>query len=98
MQWLNRILLSALLAGAVAFVPQHLYTGSGGDDLARVQREEDELRHKNTELAREIAMLRAEVAALKRDPAEVARIAREDLNLIYPDEVVFEVEVAEPSP
>ncbi len=98
MQWLNRILLSALLAGAVAFVPQHIYAGSGGDDLVRVRREEDQLRQKNLELAQEIALLRAEVAALKRDPAEVARIAREDLNLIYPDEVVFEVETLEAKP
>jgi len=86
-------LLSALLAGAVAFLPQHIYAGSGGDDLARVVREEDQLKQENAELVREIELLRAEVNALKRDPAEVARIAREDLNLIYPDEVVFEVEV-----
>ena len=32
-------------------------------------------------------------AALKHDPREVARIAREDLNLVRAGEVVFEVQL-----
>lgn len=92
MQWVNRILLAALLAFAVAYLPQHIYSSGGGDDLTRVEREHLALQRSNERLRGEIAALRAEVAALKRDPAEVARIAREDLNLIRPGEVVFEVQ------
>ena len=92
MQWVNRILLAGLLAFAVAYLPQHIYSSGGGDDLSRVDREHQTLRRSNERLRGEIAALRAEVAALKRDPAEVARIAREDLGLIRPGEVVFEVQ------
>lgn len=92
MQWVNRILLAALLAFAVAYLPRHIYSSGGTDDLGRVDREHQTLHHSNERLRGEIAALRAEVAALKRDPAEVARIAREDLGLIRPGEVVFEVQ------
>jgi len=92
MQWVNRILLAALLAFAVAYLPQHIYSSSGGEDLGRVEREHLALQASNDRLRGEIEALRAEIAALKRDPAEVARIAREDLNLIRPGEVVFEVQ------
>jgi len=91
-QWVNRILLAALLAFAVAYLPRHIDSSGGADDLGRVDREHQALHHSNERLRGEIAALRAEVAALKRDPAEVARIAREDLGLIRPGEVVFEVQ------
>jgi len=92
MQWVNRILLAALLAFAVAYLPQHIYSSGGGEDLGRVEREHLGLQASNLRLRGEIEALRAEIAALKRDPKEVARIAREDLNLIRPGEVVFEVQ------
>ncbi|MBK7826180.1 septum formation initiator family protein [Nannocystis sp.] len=97
MQWVNRILLAALLAFAVAYLPQHIYASSGADDLGRVEREHAALQRSNDRLRGEIAALRAELTALKRDPAEVARIAREDLNLIRPGEVVFEVQRPAPT-
>jgi cell division protein FtsB len=92
MLWLNRLLLAALLAFAVAYLPQQWPGDAGDGDLARVEREHAALLRGNERLRGEIEALRAEVAALKRDPAEVARIAREDLNLIRPGEVVFEVQ------
>lgn len=91
MQWVNRILLAALLAFAIAYLPQHVASGGSAEDLARVEREHQSLRRSNDRLRDEIDALRAEITALKRDPAEVARIAREDLNLIRPGEVVFEI-------
>ncbi len=91
MVWINRLLLVLLVVFAVAYLPQHLATGASADDLARVEGEHAALQQRNERLRGEIAALQAEVAALKRDPAEVARIAREDLNLIRPGELVFEV-------
>ncbi|MCA9635309.1 MAG: septum formation initiator family protein [Myxococcales bacterium] len=91
MHWLNRILLAGLLAFAVATCPQQVYRSAGAEDLDRIEREHEALERSNARLRREIEVIRAEVGALRRDPAEVARIAREDLNLIRPGEVVFEV-------
>ncbi|MEZ4449322.1 MAG: septum formation initiator family protein [Nannocystaceae bacterium] len=91
MDWLRRILLAGLLATAIAYCPREAYRSAGADDLSRIEREHVELVRSNDRLKAEIEVLRSEVAALKRDPAEVARIAREDLGLIRPGEVVFEV-------
>jgi cell division protein FtsB len=92
MHWANRILIAATLAALVAWGPTQLESAAQSDELERVQRERDEITAANRVLADEISGLAAEVRALKTDPDEVARIAREDLNLIAPGEVVFEVE------
>ena len=92
MHWLNRILLAVLVAGVVAVGPAQFETAAHHDDLTRVSAERETLREANGVLVGEIELLSAEISALKDDRAEVARIAREDLNLVLPGEVVFEVE------
>lgn len=96
MHWLNRILLAALLAGVVAVAPRQFEAASDNDDLTRVLEEKASLIDTNAGLQADIELLRAEVSALKGDRAEVARIAREDLNLVMPGEVVFEVDYETP--
>ncbi|PRQ03211.1 FtsB family cell division protein [Enhygromyxa salina] len=99
MTWLNRILLALFITAALAFLPN--YEHLGAEDLARVRAERDALIESNTRLRDEIRLLDAEVDALHRDPEdpdshervdrELARIAREDLNMIKPGELVFEL-------
>jgi cell division protein FtsB len=99
MTWLNRILLALLITGALAFLPDYQQLGS--EDLARVRAERDALADANRVLRDEIRLIEAEVAALQPNPddprsgeridRELARIAREDLNMIEPGELVFEV-------
>jgi cell division protein FtsB len=98
MHWLNRLLLVALVVGLAVWGPEQLELARGTDDLARVSAERDELAAGNATLHEEIRQLRAEVRALKTDPHEIARIAREDLNLVAPGEVVFDVEHVAPPP
>ncbi len=105
MAWLNRLLLALLVAGAIAYLPRQLTESGSSEDLARVQRERTELEAGNEALRADIELLAAEVRALHQDPgdprgredlnAEIERIAREDLNLIRPGEVVFEVNAQE---
>ncbi|EDM76865.1 short chain dehydrogenase [Plesiocystis pacifica SIR-1] len=99
MTWLNRILLALFITAAIAFLPS--YEHLGAEDLARVRAERDALVEGNEDLRAEIRLLEAEVDALHRNPEdpsssgrvdrELARIAREDLNMILPGELVFEV-------
>lgn len=98
MTWLNRILLALLITGAIAFLPN--YEQLGSEDLARVRAERDALALSNQALRDEIRLIEAEVAALQPRgegegegalDRELGRIAREDLNMIEPGEVVFEV-------
>ena len=92
MHWVNRILLALLAAGIIAYWPERLDLAASSEDLERVVRERDELVEGNEVLREEIRLMQAEIHALKTDPREVARIAREDLNLVRAGEVVFEVE------
>lgn len=96
MHWLNRILLAVLVAGVIAVAPRQFKAASDNDDLTRVVDEKAALVETNAGLQSDIDLLRAEVSALKGDRAEVARIAREDLNLVMPGEVVFEVDYETP--
>ena len=96
MHWLNRILLAVLVAGVIAVAPRQFKAASDNDDLTRVVDEKAALIDTNAALQADIELLRAEVSALKGDRAEVARIAREDLNLVMPGEVVFEVDYEQP--
>jgi cell division protein FtsB len=92
MHWVNRILLALLAAGIIAYWPERLDLAASSDDLERVIRERDALTLGNEALREEIRRMQAEIHALKHDPREVARIAREDLNLVRAGEVVFEVQ------
>jgi cell division protein FtsB len=92
MHWVNRILLAMLVAGILAYWPERLELAASSEDLERVGRERDELVTTNETLREEIRRMQAEIHALKHDPREVARIAREDLNLVRAGEVVFEVQ------
>jgi len=92
MHWVNRILLALLAAGIIAYWPERLELAASSEDLERVVRERDELVSGNAALREEIRRMQAEIHALKTDPREVARIAREDLNLVRAGEVVFEVQ------
>ena len=106
MTWLNRILLALFITAALAFLPS--YEHLGAEDLARVRAERDALEVSNAELRDEIRLLEAEVDALHHDPEdprsnarverELARIAREDLNMIRPGEFVFELHRPAPDP
>ena len=96
MHWLNRILLAVLVAGVIAVAPRQFKAASDNDDLTRVVDEKAALIDTNAALQADIELLRAEVSALKGDRAEVARIAREDLNLVMPGGVVFEVDYEQP--
>ena len=99
MTWLNRILLALFITAALAFLPN--YEHLGAEDLARVRAERSSLADGNAALRKELELLEAEVDALHRDPEdphshervdrELARIAREDLNMIMPGELVFEL-------
>jgi cell division protein FtsB len=99
MTWLNRILLAVFITAALAFLPS--YEHLGAEDLSRVRAERDALADGNAALREQIGLLEAEVDALHREPEdphshervdrELARIAREDLNMIMADELVFEL-------
>jgi cell division protein FtsB len=65
--------------------------GEGGLPRYRVMRYElGDARAANRKLRREIQVLREEIHDLRGDPAAIERIARDELGMIKPDEILFQ--------
>ena len=75
---------------AVMTVPTLVLDEQGLPRYRHLREELGELRESNEELVREIAALKAEVEALRTDPAYVERIARDELGMVRDEELVFQ--------
>ena len=98
--WFRRLGIAALLAVALGYVPYHLYGSSGLARYMRLKGERDALHEANLKLHVENQRLRGELDALSDDEGNlsrgaVERAARDELGLVKPGEVVYQV--AEPS-
>lgn len=83
----------ALMVMAIMTVPTLVLDEQGLPRYRRLREELRELRESNEDLVREIASLKAEVEALRSDPAYVERIARDELGMVRADELVFQFPV-----
>jgi cell division protein FtsB len=91
--WVRRIPLAAVLAVALGWVPYQVYGQSGLSRLLRMRSELAALRADNRALRAETRALRAELALHDDDDlGAVERIARDELGLVKPGEIVFKVE------
>lgn len=85
-----RLLPLGMLALSVVSVPWLALGPQGLPRLRSLRSELGTLRNDNAALTREIVHLRAEVKALREDPASVERIARDQLGMVRRSEVVFQ--------
>jgi cell division protein FtsB len=76
------ILVVALVVGA-------LFGDRGFLQLVRERQRADELTRAIEDLRQENGRLASEIAALRRDPRAIERLAREELGLARPGETVF---------
>ena len=97
--WLRRLGMAAAVALALGYVPYHLYASSGLARMVKLRAERDALHESNLKLYDENQRLRAELDALTDDDgsetlslAAVERAARDELGLVKPGELVFQVE------
>ena len=86
-----RILLILLLLGlgAVA-VPLKIFDTNGMDRVDRLSRELDTLKEGDTALKRENELLRSRIRAFHADPNYIERVARDELGMVGPDEIVYQ--------
>jgi len=85
-----RLALAGVLAIAMGYLPYRVY---GPDGVARVQRlEQDltELDEANRALERENQQLRLQIHSLKRDRHTIERVARDELGMVRPGDIVFQ--------
>jgi len=90
---------SFLLALALLALLVHDVFGDHGLlAMRRTQKEVEKLREEIQQLDRENARLAEEVKALKNDPRIIERIAREEMGLARPGELVFKLPPAPSKP
>ena len=91
--WLRRLLLSCGLATLFGWVPYQVYGHTGLSRMVHLRLELSSLRHENEGLRVENARLRAEVQLYDEDAlTAIERVARDELGLVKPGELVFKVE------
>jgi cell division protein FtsB len=89
--WLaRRYLPPLLLAGAVVSVPALMLGETGLPRLRALEAERARIEEQISRHSAAIRTLRAEVQALKDDPAELERVARDQLGLVWQTELVFQ--------
>jgi cell division protein FtsB len=86
----ERLLPLALLGTAVLGVPVLIVEPAGLPRLRTLGMELDRVESENEMLRRHIESLRGRVQHLREDPVAVERIARDELGLVRPNEVVFQ--------
>jgi len=90
--WLIRLFGAAIIAALLAYVPYVIYRGDGYVQLRKMQDELDELSRKNVELRGQNRALRREARRLRDDPAALGAVARDELGLVRPGEIVIQIE------
>ena len=90
MERLRWLLPLALILGAVIAAPILILGDEGLPRYRRLSYELDDARTANRRLRKEIEALREEIHALRTEPTALERIARDELGMIKPDEVIFQ--------
>lgn len=84
------LLPSLLIALALFSVPALIFGDRGLPRLRTLEGRLSEVEEENQVLARENELLIRRIEALREDPRQVEWIARHELGLVMPDEVVFQ--------
>jgi cell division protein FtsB len=86
----ERVLPIALLTIALVGAPIMIFSRDGMPRVDALEKELGTVEGENTQLEREIEVLRSRVSNLRDDPAAIERLARDELGLIRQSEVVFQ--------
>ncbi len=84
------VLILALLCLGVVLVPLKLFDSNGFDRVDRLDRELSGLRDADASLKRENEILRKKIRAFHADPNYIEKIARDELGMVGPSEVVYQ--------
>jgi cell division protein FtsB len=87
---LDHLLPLALIGGALISVPVQVLSKNGLPQLRHLEEERQKTSDQELLLRQEISQLRAEVERIKNEPSAVEQVARDELGLVRPTEVVFQ--------
>lgn len=92
LRWARRLLISCALAGSLAYLPYRMLDPEGTRQLETMRDELLRAHAEMTSLREHNANLTSEIRALKEDPHAIEDIARHELGMVYPGELVIRVE------
>jgi cell division protein FtsB len=90
--WAVRLAVAVVLAAAIAYLPWHLVGGTTGAQLERVESELGRVRGEIAAKRVDNAELRRDIEALQTDPGAIEDIARRELGMVRPGEVILRFE------
>ncbi len=90
--WAGRIVVAAVLACGVGFLPYRLYLRTGLSHFVKLRGELTQLEERNRKLRAGIVELRLQLERFQEDSDAIERVARDELGLVRSGEVVFKVE------
>ena len=91
-RWLFRFLSAAALALGIGYLPYKAYGPSGVAQALRLEKDLKELEESNKKLQEENYVLIQRIQSLKDDRNAIERVARDELGLVRPEDVVFKFE------
>lgn len=90
--WGTRIALATALATGLAYFPYRLLDGSGARKAEELRQQYERTVAASRSLAAENARLRREIRALKTDVSAIEDIARDELGMVRPGEIIIRIE------
>ena len=85
----QNILIALAVAAVIAVFLMIVFGDNGLLDLRTLKDKHDQLEIRSAKLAEENAQLHRQIDRLKNDPAYIESIARQELGMIAPDEVII---------
>jgi cell division protein FtsB len=92
----RRVLTAVMWIGAVLLLAESIFGERGFTAMIEARRQHDAVQFSLDKLRAENAALRARARRLREDPDAIEEIARRDLRLLAPGEIVFIVKDAKP--
>ena len=90
--WGWRLVAAAMVAAFLAWVPWLFYESDGYVRLRKMKAQLDDLDKGNDRRKLDNEALRREVRRLRADPAALGGVARDELGLVSPGEIVLQLE------
>ena len=84
------ILILGLLFIGVAVVPMKILDENGLHRVERLQKELASLNEADAKLKRDNELLREQIQAFHTDPSYIEKVARDELGMVGPDEIVYQ--------
>ena len=91
-QWLIRFTGAAVLVALLCYIPSFIYRSDGYVRYRKMLDGLAELTLRNEALRAENAALRRDVRRLRTDPEAITSVARDELGLVKPGEIVIQIE------